>query len=156
LKLDVGCGNNPRGDINVDLFIEETSHRPKQHALNPQKIPIFVKADIHKLPFREGIFNQCWCSHVIEHRGVRVIEAIREMQRITNGVITIVVPHRIHERKHWSIHNKIFNVSSLDALLKRMNVDVFYIETIYECLPHPFLCILRLPREIKIEILNYN
>jgi hypothetical protein len=71
--LDVGCGHRPRGDVNVDLFVEATAHRAADQrinddvALHVHEIPNFVRADACRLPFRDGVFRRVYSWHLIEH-----------------------------------------------------------------------------------------
>ena len=72
-KLDVGCGHRPKGDVNVDLFVEATAHRAADQRvnddvpLNVHRIPNFVRADACHLPFRDGAFGRSYSWHLIEH-----------------------------------------------------------------------------------------
>jgi len=71
--LDVGCGHRPRGDVNVDLFVEATAHRTADQRVNDDvrlkvaEIPNFVRADACHLPFRDRGFRKVYSWHVIEH-----------------------------------------------------------------------------------------
>src|SRR5208283_1479072 len=56
--LDVGSGNEPRGDVNVDLFRSQAS--PKKNAKN------FVVADAAFLPFRDEAFDVAFSAFTIE------------------------------------------------------------------------------------------
>lgn len=35
MKLDIGCGNFPTGDVNTDLFIEDIGHRTGTAIFSP-------------------------------------------------------------------------------------------------------------------------
>jgi len=71
--LDVGCGHRPKGNVNVDLFVEATAHRAADQRVNDDvrlkvaEIPNFVKADACHLPFRDGAFRKAYSWHLIEH-----------------------------------------------------------------------------------------
>ena len=56
--LDVGSGNQPRGDVNVDLFRGSSS--PKKRANN------FVDADAEFLPFKDEAFDVAFSAFTIE------------------------------------------------------------------------------------------
>ena len=96
-SLDVGCGNSPRGDVNVDVF---------RGGLNPQlgdqiegefmflsKIKNFIVADATHLPFRDGSFATVFSSHTIEHVQNPLL-MLREMCRVANEKTVVRCPHR--------------------------------------------------------------
>jgi hypothetical protein len=72
-RLDVGCGHRPKGDVNVDLFVEATAHRVADQRVNDDvrlkvaEIPNFVRADACHLPFRDRGFRKVYSWHLIEH-----------------------------------------------------------------------------------------
>jgi len=78
LTLDVGCGTRKLGNINVDI----------DRNCGPDVI-----CDIHFLPFSDGQFDVVYCFHVLEHQGVDPFKAIRELKRVSNGLVQIQVPH---------------------------------------------------------------
>ncbi len=54
-SLDVGCGEQSRGDVNVDIYI-------------PSDIPKnFILASAEYLPFKKNIFDLVYSGYVIEH-----------------------------------------------------------------------------------------
>jgi len=63
LTLDVGCGPNPRGDVNIDL---ENVGKFFKERLN-RRIENFVVADACHLPFRGEVFSQVVVVDVLEH-----------------------------------------------------------------------------------------
>jgi ubiquinone/menaquinone biosynthesis C-methylase UbiE len=52
--LDVGCGDVPKGDVNLDLFFYVQCEN-------------FVKAEANHLPFRDGVFTKVYSKHALEH-----------------------------------------------------------------------------------------
>lgn len=86
--LDVGCGHNPRGDVNCDLMLPDSDLR---WDLNPSWIPNFVRADVRFLPFRSRSFDHVHCSHLIEH-----LEdpwaGINELKRVSRKTVAVIVP----------------------------------------------------------------
>jgi len=114
MTLDVGCGNEPKGDVNVDLFPEATPHRSADQRvcddkpLNVKLIKNFVKADACHLPFKDRVFSRVYSGHTIEHvknpQGM-----IRELLRVSYSEIEIVCPradspYGISERKPLHIN----------------------------------------------------
>jgi len=87
--LDVGCGGDPQGDVNVDAF----PHDRKQYFYEwqPKSVSNFVLADAHYLPFRNKTFEKIVCSHVLEHL-TNPLVALKEMARVCNGIVEIYVP----------------------------------------------------------------
>jgi len=82
LSLDVGSGHNPRCDVNVDISSIYADYSPN-----------FIKADACYLPFRRKSFVETTCFHVIEHTKNPLL-LIRELIRVTDGVVTIKTPYR--------------------------------------------------------------
>jgi ubiquinone/menaquinone biosynthesis C-methylase UbiE len=52
--LDVGCGNSPKGDVNVDLFFHVRCEN-------------FVIGEVHHLPFKTSVFENVYSKHCLEH-----------------------------------------------------------------------------------------
>lgn len=65
MRLDVGCGNAPTGDVNVDLPGSER-HREGVKII-AKKIPNFVYASAYFLPFRDNCFDEVVSFHLLEH-----------------------------------------------------------------------------------------
>ena len=92
MKLDVGCGTNPKGDVNLDVSIDRSLHRHNA-LINVKKIQNFLLGDINCLPFRDKAFTETVCNHVLEHKGVNPNLAIREMVRVSSKKVIITLPH---------------------------------------------------------------
>jgi SAM-dependent methyltransferase len=80
-----GAGNRVPGYVNLDLFAAPG---------------VDIRADAHRLPFRDGVFQRVECDAVLEH--VRMPEAaVREIERVVapGGYVHLVVPfcHPFHE-----------------------------------------------------------
>ena len=78
LSLDIGCGEEKRGDIGIDLKI--TSQ-------------VDVVADAHYLPFKTGIFDKCYALASLEQVDNPLL-VLKEIKRILNenGELEILVP----------------------------------------------------------------
>ncbi|MGA3058974.1 MAG: class I SAM-dependent methyltransferase [Candidatus Bathyarchaeia archaeon] len=92
MKLDVGCGSNPSGDVNIDfLSFGWNSHEGK--FMNPRLVSNFVVADAVFLPFRDGCFDVAFSSHVIEH--VKdPYRMLSELLRVSKKEVVVRCPHR--------------------------------------------------------------
>jgi SAM-dependent methyltransferase len=96
--LDVGCGHQPKGDVNVDLHPEPTAHRAAdQRVCNDVKLdlrntPNFVKAEASRLPFRDSSFNSVCSNHVLEHVLLPDL-VLAEMLRVSDRWVEVHVPH---------------------------------------------------------------
>lgn len=118
MKLDVGCGANPRGDVNTDLYVHDTeNHRNNGNdTLNAKAIPNLVVCEATKLPFRAKAFSEVFCAQLIEHLP-HPIRLMAELVRVCAGRITVETVHRFgemldyHGRKWYKQHHvSKFNV----------------------------------------------
>jgi len=96
--LDVGCGHRPKGDVNVDLFVEATAHRAADQRVNDDvrlkvaEIPNFVRADACCLPFRDRGFRKVYSWHLIEHLG-KPEDFLAECCRVADEEIEVRCPN---------------------------------------------------------------
>ena len=95
--LDVGCGTQPKGDVNVDFFGDgfnpQTGDQIKGFFMTSRNIKNFVMADAVHLPFRDGSFNVAFSSHTIEHIPDPLL-MLREMCRVAQRKVIVRCPHR--------------------------------------------------------------
>lgn len=95
--LDVGCGDRPRGDINVDVNVGWNPHtgaqRDKIKYVDPKKIRNFVKASGEHLPFRNDVFLKVSAFAVIKHID-NPLQLLKEMIRVSRFKILLTCPHR--------------------------------------------------------------
>jgi len=153
LSLDVGSGNFPRADVNLDLFKTTTPHLLRDRVIKTKlKYKAFVQGDCMHLPFRDNAFNNSFCEHVLEHEGVNVRETLEELRRVTRHKIFVSVPHhrsQIYNKNKY--HNKQFNRTNLSKFLSSMGF-VFRMNTTVESLTPPYLPFITVPSEIFVEI----
>lgn len=91
MKLDIGCGNFPVGDVNVDLFPKKGMYRTWKEKLRVKEISSFVNADAHYLPFKDNSFDLVSSYQLICH--VRnPSKVLTEMIRVANGKILVTAP----------------------------------------------------------------
>lgn len=112
MKLDIGCGHNLTGDVNVDLVTVKTDK-------------FFVKADAHNLPFRNQSFESAYSSHMMEHL-LNPIQALKEMRRVASKV-ELRLPS-IYSLDLTTEHLYSWNIISFTNFLKIVfaHVDVRY------------------------------
>jgi|YelNatPaOPRAMG01_1025707.scaffolds.fasta_scaffold39491_3 ubiquinone/menaquinone biosynthesis C-methylase UbiE len=160
MRLDVGCGNRPTGDINVDLFMnEETRHVDLNKCLlvDAKKIPNPIKADANHLPFKDGTFEEVYCAHVLEHLE-NPTKGLLELIRVSKDKVVVILPHRYHFAHKTAVkigvHKHTFSATSVIEWLKKLELPCLYsVTTIYK--PKFFSTIIPLiqfPYEICIEI----
>lgn len=134
MNLDVGCGWNFKGDVNVDLFLhrnimdrqaEQTRYR-NHKAYDKQVIPNLVCADCHHLPFRDNSFTKVFCSHLLEHKGVDAVETCKELLRVANGKLELSVPSQVAQSAHAELHDKAFTRSAFHLMFKQFKRKVTF------------------------------
>ena len=169
MKLDIGCGHKPEGDVNIDLYTEPTAHRSlDMHYANDTKltgIPNLIKAECTHLPIKDSCFDIAISKHLIEHIE-EPLDLLLEMKRVTKlgGLIKIETPHKFGDRREWSLHKwsfteswflrafKILNlkVVSSDPVYRILPINLRHLRMVYDCVPSAFLKFLRVPVLIRI------
>jgi ubiquinone/menaquinone biosynthesis C-methylase UbiE len=125
MRLDVGCGNTPSGDVNVDLSGSER-HRDGIK-LVAKKIPNFIYASAYALPFRNNSFDEVVSFHLLEHLEVP-LAALREMKRVSKDVVTVVVPAFSH-RGECGEHLYTWGEGSLFNILRKAGLKDVEVST---------------------------
>jgi len=158
LILDVGCGENPRGDVNLDLYPMETGHRAGDQsklsrALKMKEIPNFIRADACHIPFKDDTFSTVFSSQTIEHVSDPIL-MIKEMFRVSKRKVIVLCPHRLTDKPKLRIlHRHFFNMTWFVRVFKSLDVKTYKIRySKYRCFPHVFVPIVRLPTEMEIVI----
>jgi ubiquinone/menaquinone biosynthesis C-methylase UbiE len=90
--LDVGCGNNPRGDVNLDLFFYVRCEN-------------FVLGEAHHLPFKNCVFENVYSKHCLEHLE-SPLQFFKEAKRVLkdSGALECIYPTDTKLTKK-TIHN---------------------------------------------------
>jgi len=147
MKLDVGSGDRPAGDVNCDIFKDRTPHiRFRDNRVI--RADNFIICDGQHLPFRNATFSETYSSHTIEHVDNPWL-LLKEMLRVTNGTVIVKCPHRFSKNaKFKPYHLNYFNSRWFKRVLKRFQVKVD--STYYY--PFGYLTFMRLPDELIIEI----
>lgn len=97
LTLNLGCGNDTRGVIRIDL----SSNRRGVNLI----------ADAHHLPLRNKIVDSVLCKSMLEHVWSPFM-VISEMKRVTKGFIVLSIPNVMHLRRIIeTIKNPFYQIS---------------------------------------------
>lgn len=82
--LNAGCGCNTWGDVRVDIQTFSDLFYLKQTSAN-------IIASLDDLPFRDQVFEETRCHHVLEHVS-DPRHCLGELKRVTRGEILIHCP----------------------------------------------------------------
>lgn len=153
MKLDVGCGHDFKGDVNLDLNINATLHRhltnQNDFPLQTRLIPNFIKADCCCLPFQDKCFEEVYSSHVIEHIANPFL-MLKEMARVSKSKITIKCPHRYAGKKSPG-HISMLNLTWFMRAFARIGLTAINGKAIsWRYFPHSWFPLFRLPIEIEV------
>ena len=137
--LDVGCGSLKRGDVGVD----------KKAFSN---VDFTVDLDVDPLPFPDNSFSLVLSHHSLEHFS-NPERVIREMLRVSNGLVRITCPHRFGEyarisREHKHVFNKRWFLRLAEKLGVEVNVKTTFTPAFYLGVVG-FLC---RPNELVVEM----
>lgn len=114
--LDVGCGDHPAGDVNLDV----------ERHLKPND---FILGDACFLPFRDESFDVVYASHVLEHAG-KPLEVLREFHRVTKKCVYLHIPYGDKTPDNDPQHLYTWTMKSLQHLLLKIfpKVEVYTTE----------------------------
>lgn len=111
--LDVGCGDNPKGDINLDIKLySDEIVRGKVVRTRADII-----GDVNNLPFRDNSFDKVICHHLIEHLD-KYIHAILGLIKVSRREVEIRVPHRYSRNAKAPYHKNYFSRSHVERVMK--------------------------------------
>jgi len=149
--LDVGCGWNPKGNVNVDLFlhrsIPERSYEQKiyfeykKRLDRIQEIENFICCDVHFLPFRKNSFDRVICNHLLEHCGVRLIEACDELLRVTKRELFLSVPSQFSTFSRFGgseLHDKALTKDCFRKMFRNFRTEINYARWNWRFVLFPF------------------
>lgn len=151
LTLDVGCGDKPRGSVNLDCYLSLNPEidQVKIRVIDIRLIPNFIQADAQYLPFRDKIFYRVFCHHVIEHVDNPYL-LLDELLRVSKKALEIRCPHRFSCDAKMPYHRNYFNRSWFARVFRNYKIEV----KTTEWFPIPFSGLVRLPHEIRLEIIQ--
>jgi len=166
--LDVGCGTEPRGDVNCDLFVEDVyfhrgiGHHAAFNILPVHDIPNFVQCDSQHLPFKDDAFDEVFSAQVIEHVQHPFL-MFHELVRVSKKSVVLETMHRLgeafsgqksREASRWfkEHHVNKFNIRSLNAYGLACDCRVIENYTLYFFyFPHEYFCLFKFPSEIGLR-----
>ncbi len=159
MKLDVGCGDRPTGDVNCDLHVRDIGHRTGRkgilgETIDSRRTKDFVVCDVQFLPFRAGVFEQVYSWHVIEHVENPFL-MLKEMIRVSNHTVLIICPHRLGDclcKPRNPFHVGYFNKSWFFHAAKALGCFVRVDYSLYDGFPFHYFGLLRVPTELRVEI----
>ena len=99
--LDVGCGDRPAGDVNLDRFFYG-------------KWKNFIVGEAHHLPFKNNVLDKVYSKHCLEHLE-NPLKFFKEAKRVLKkgGILECIYPTDTMLRKK-TIHN-ILNLQCSSA-----------------------------------------
>jgi hypothetical protein len=159
MRLDVGCGITPSGDVNCDLYIGESHHRTRVKGdpgpkLEASRIKNFVKCDALHLPFSDGAFEEVVCNHLIEHiPSPRLL--LVELLRASSYQVTLHCPHRVGDRMEgrYNQHIHFFNRTWFVDAAKKLDCFVMTKVSQEKTLPFDIFSLgFKVPLELEIKL----
>lgn len=124
MLLDVGCGSQPKGDVNCDLLLEHHDLREK-----PKTILNFVKCSAEFLPFISKSFEEVYCSHLLEHLE-DYSQALQELKRVAAHRVTVILPFALFSVFDIFVHR--FKFGSHIRWLRQYHKHFFLINPLKE------------------------
>ena len=139
MRLDIGCGDKPTGNVNCDLYIGFSPHlgNPRK-IINPKITQNFVRCDAHYLPFKSSSFHVVYSSHLLEHLK-NPTKALFEMLRVSKEKVLIAVPARFAASRN-PLHLHSFSEQSIDEWFKKLKIRRYKISVEHHLFIH---CCLR-------------
>ena len=152
ITLDVGCGDKPKGNINVDRFLQETSHRTRLVNLKEMNVPNLIKADAHYLPLRNDTFDVVYCHQLLEHKGVEYVAVIKELLRVSRNKVNIEVPSQLCGSTRSPAHDKTFTKHTFEIIFRNYERKIDYTRRIWKYVNMPINFLRAITRRIPLSV----
>ena len=122
MKLDVGCGLKPSGDINIDTLVDWNTSID----FDLKNIPNFIIADGMHLPFRYKIFNLVICDMAFEHF-LDPLKALKNFTYVSDNLYIVVTNVAIIEdyKNHYYSWSRESFYNLLDVFYNDINIRIF-------------------------------
>jgi|WetSurMetagenome_2_1015567.scaffolds.fasta_scaffold304546_2 SAM-dependent methyltransferase len=121
MKLDVGCGYMPTGDVNCDLYPKDNWHRSGV-PMDTKNILNFVQCDALHLPFKNGLFDDVFCGSLIEHVK-NPVGLLKELIRVSKRRVFVQCPNRFSWTAKKSFHRNFFRSLWFYQVLNNLKND---------------------------------
>lgn len=158
--LDVGCGLHPRGDVNVDLYID-SRHRRKSIGpeIDVSSVQNFVQADACDMSmFMNRYFHTVKCYHLIEHLPAPSCwKLLKELWRVTDNHLIIECPNRYWLKfpnlKRSKVHVSNFDAATFEkAVPKVLGTWNFEVKNIYRGMFHKMIPFPNWPHIVRLDV----
>jgi len=149
--LDVGCGDKPSGDVNIDIYKKDSPETTRPY--NAKNYPNFVQASGCYLPFRNEVFEIVYSNNSMEHTSEYSL-FFKEMLRVSNNAVIIQVPHILRNiRTSNPYHKQHFTRKWFRKSLVKLGFTNFQIEYVaWRNYPHQLIPLVRVPTQILVKI----
>ena len=150
LTLDVGCGDNPQGNVNIDHRMEENIELDPYRVryVNVKAIPNFIRCDALHLPFQDKAFDKTFCFHVIEPVP-DPYKLVTELKRVTKQSLEIRCPHRFSKHAKNPFHRHYFTRKWFERLFFSYKLHA---KTSFWSPLGGYIGLIRLPHEIRVTV----
>lgn len=160
--LDVGCGFQPRGDVNCDLYVKDSLNHRNQgegSTIQVHRVPNFVVCDAQFLPFQDRVFETVFCGQVIEHLE-NPLRLLKELSRVSAWKVQVETVHRFGENLTWRPKERVwFRIHHVSKFNRKWFVRAsryaglrfvrMYVLS-WRNIPTDFFILLRFPFEIGV------
>jgi ubiquinone/menaquinone biosynthesis C-methylase UbiE len=146
MSLDVGCGNNPKGNVNCDIYREVNPQvRNMPVYMDAKNIPNFVLASGEYLPFKSNTFRI-----VYSHKAIQSVSNpqrfLHELIRVSNEKVELKAYHRYGRVGKGKFHQAYFSQTWFICVLRLYKVG-YEVACTYRQFPLSFV-----PNEIHVII----
>lgn len=152
--LDVGCGPDGCGNVNVDLVFNGRIPYSGTY-VDAEKISNPVKADAHYLPFKDETFSSVYSRALLEHVDDPSV-ALKEMMRVARNEVFFIVPHRFFRegilKGQPKTHKHFFSTLATKKWVRNCVGYIPITRIMYKGFPSDTISLVRLPWLIEASI----
>lgn len=116
--LDIGCGVDPQGDVNIDIenVCQTYGYRAPRN---------FIVASARHLPFRDKTFKRVIANHLLEHmEDGEIIATLKEIRRVADEA-KFVVPNAYCIPMSWKYSWTSLGTNYRKLMLKYPHKQIF-------------------------------